>query len=191
MGSGKQVRSLDPRVGKTYSVAFSPDGKRLASGHTDGDIKVWDAASGRLLNSEKANNYGVYSLEFTPDGTRLLSSGADAKVRVWDLAGKKEVTSFGEGFSSLCCVAISPDGRTVAAGGSDNLVRLWDVATGSLLGKLEHSDWIQSIVFSPDGSQLASGANDKTVKTLGHGWREGSGSLKLSGGATSLNGNRT
>jgi WD40 repeat protein len=116
------------------------------------------------LNSEKANNYGVYSLEFTPDGTRLLSSGADAKVRVWDLAGKKEVTSFGEGFSSLCCVAISPDGRTVAAGGSDNLVRLWDLATGSLLDKLEHSNWIQSIVFSPDGSQLASGANDKTVK---------------------------
>jgi TPR repeat protein len=164
VGSGKQVRSLNPRVGKAYSVAFSPDGKSLASGHTDGDIKVWDVAGGRLLNSEKANDYGVYSLEFTPDGTRLLSTGADAKVRVWDLAGKKEVTSFGEGYSSLCCLAISPDSRTVAAGGSDNLVRLWDLATGSLLDKLEHSNWIQSIVFSPDGSQLASGANDKTVK---------------------------
>ena len=162
--TGKQARSLDPRVGKTYSIAFSQDGKLLASGHTDGDIKVWDAASGRLLNSEKANNYSVYSLAFSPDGTRVLSTGADAKVRVWDMASKKEVSSFGEGYSSLCCVAISPDGRTVAAGGSDNLVRLWDVATGSLLGKLEHSDEIQSIVFSPDGSKLASGANDDTVK---------------------------
>ena len=162
--SGKQLRSLDPRVGKIYSVAFSPDGKLLASGHNDGDIKVWDAASGRLLHSEKANNYGVYFLVFTPDGTRVLSTGADAKVRVWDLGGKKELTSFGEGYSSLCCVAISPDGRTAAAGGSDNIVRLWDVASGSLLGKLEHADWIQSIVFSPDGSELASGANDKTVK---------------------------
>jgi WD40 repeat protein len=162
--SGKQVRSLDPRKGKVYSIALSPDGKLIASGHVDGDIKVWDAANGRLLNSEKANDYGVYSLVFSPDGSRLLSTGADAKVRVWDLAAKKEVTSFGEGYSSLCCVAISPDGRTAAAGGTDDLIRLWDVASGSLLSKLEHSDWIQTVVFSPDGSLLASGANDKTVK---------------------------
>jgi WD40 repeat protein len=162
--SGKQLRSLDPRAGKVYSIAFSPDGKLIASGHVDGDIKVWDAANGRPLNSEKANDYGVYFLVFSPDGSRLLSTGADAKVRVWDLAAKKELTSFGEGYSSLCCVAISPDGRTAAAGGSDNLVRLWDVASGSLLDTLEHSDWIQTVLFSPDGSQLASGANDKTVK---------------------------
>ena len=129
------------------------------------EISRWDAASGRLLHSMKADNsYSVYSLVFTPDSARLLSTGADSKVRVWDLANATEVIHFGEGYASVCCVALSPDGKTAATGNFDNKIMLWNVASGASFGSLDHADWLSAVAFSPDGKTLASAGGDKTVK---------------------------
>src|SRR5262249_9185683 len=82
--SGQQLRALKGHTGQVWSVAFSPDGTRLASGSGDWTMKVWDAASGQELRALKGHTGAVSSVAFSPDGTRLASASWDQTVKVWD-----------------------------------------------------------------------------------------------------------
>ena len=146
-------------------VAFSPDGKQLASASDDATVRLWDAATGAALQTLKGHGYRVTSVTFSPDGKQLASASDDATVRLWDAAtGAALQTLEGHG-RGVTSVTFSPDGKQLASASDDATVRLWDAATGAALQTLKgHRDAVTSVAFSPDGKQLASASDDATVR---------------------------
>jgi WD40 repeat protein/serine/threonine protein kinase len=151
------------------SLAFSPDGERLASAGGDGAVKVWNSKTGKVIQTLDAHPDAVFSVAFHPDGKHLASVGADQRVKVWDLTTSREV--FGgpcgavHNFGTAYCVAFSPgDGRQLAAG-SDGAVRVWDWRNDRLANTFAgHQKRAISVAFSRDGRRLASGSGRGTVK---------------------------
>jgi RNA polymerase sigma factor (sigma-70 family) len=144
--------------------AFSPDGKSVATGSHLGTIRIWEAATGKLLREFKAQT-GVASLAYSPDGKVLASSCWYGPILLWDPETGKQVRAL-KGFDGhTSTVTFSPDGKTLASGGKDKNVRLWDVDTGAQTGLLEgHKDEVRCVAFSPDGGSVVSCSLDKTVR---------------------------
>ena len=145
------------------SVVFSPDGTLLASGYSDGGIRLWDVAMRETIaTSEKYSR--INSVAFSPDGTLLASGYSDGRIRLWDVA-MRETIATSEKYSRINSVAFSPDGTMVASGSGDNTVRLWDVAMRETIAILEgHRGVVNSVAFSPDGTMVVSGSGDNTVR---------------------------
>ena len=147
------------------SVAFSPDGSRLASGSWDETIRLWNATTGKLMATLRGHTNDVNSVAFSPDGSRLASGSTDGTIRLWDVATVNQLHKLtghgGDGWNDVTSVAFSPDGSTIASGSRDNTIKLWDVATGDELRTLTgHRNWVTSVAFSPDGTLLASGSEN-------------------------------
>jgi len=108
------------------SVAFSPDGSKLAAGNLEGSVKIYDAADGKEIGELKTND-GTWALAFSPEGSKLATGGWDQTIRVWDLASKKDVQTIKAHMGAITALDFSPDGSVIASGGTDNLVKLWTV----------------------------------------------------------------
>ncbi|WP_051155165.1 NACHT and WD40 repeat domain-containing protein [Anabaena sp. 90] len=152
-------------LGSVYSVAFSPDGKYLATGDSDDRVQIWNALTGRELLTLVGHSSGVYSVAWSGDGLTLASGSRDNTVKLWDMQTGDCVRTL-EGHSNwVNSVAWSRDGQTLASGSGDNTVKLWDMQTGDCVRTLEgHSNWVLSVAWSRDGQTLASGSLDNTVK---------------------------
>jgi WD40 repeat protein len=158
-GPRHEVRSTE----QINTLAFSPDGKLLASGSHHQAVKLWDVATGKELRTLRGEDM-VWSVAFSPDGTRLASNDGRT-VKLWDVASGKEVGALRGHKAWVTTVAFSPDGTRLASGGNDRTVRLWDVASGKELRTLRgHRGEVHRVAFSPDGTRLASSSNDRTVK---------------------------
>jgi WD40 repeat protein len=120
-------------------VAFSPDGKTLASGRADQTVQLWGVADPRhpqpLGGPLTGHTNTVYSVAFSPDGKTLASGSWDQTVRLWDVADPRHPQPLSVPFTGhtdpVWSVAFSPDGKTLASGGGDNAIRLWDVSVTS------------------------------------------------------------
>jgi WD40 repeat protein len=159
-GTGRAILSLPGHSNPITGVAFSPDGKRLASGSGDSTVRVWEAETGRQILTLRGHTSAVYSVCFSPDGKRLASGGVEA-AKVWDaVAGQDTLTLRGHGVG-VSCVCFSPDGKRLASGEHGDSVKVWDVGTGrESLSLRVPSSSVHSVCFSPDGKHLAAGLAD-------------------------------
>jgi WD40 repeat protein/serine/threonine protein kinase len=153
--------------GEAYSAAFRPDGKVIASGGSDGVIRLWDAETLREQAVLTGHRGSVLSVTFSPDGQFLLSAGEDRTLWRWDVATGKQLRRFDGHTSSVNGAALSADGRHALSGGGDgdNSVRLWDLETGEqLLRCTGHTAGVYSVALSADGLRALSGGNDRTAR---------------------------
>ncbi len=160
-----------------WCVAYSDDGKFIASGGDDGSIVVYDANSyAEVTRFEGLKDVSV-SVCFSHDGTKLAAGGKDQLITVWDFKNKTVLYRLKGHKGYIMKVEFSPDDKLIASASYDKTIKLWDAATGALKYTLEgHTNKVNTLDFSPNGERLASGSGDKTVKI----WNVKNGSLFLS-----------
>ena len=189
--SREGIFTIYGHTGPVMSVAFSPDGTRLATSSSDG-ARLWDAHTGVPLVELKGQTNGVTSVAFSPDGARLATGSGNNTVRLWDARTGEPLLELANtqtaGLTFVTSVAFSPDGTRLAIGNNDKTARLWDARTGVPLLELKgHTDSVTSVAFSPDGTRLVTGSYDETARL----WdaRAGAALLELKGhtdGVTSV-----
>lgn len=165
--------------GLIFSIAFSPDGKYLASGDDGGKVIIWEVATGTKLKELEGHKDHIWSIAFTPDGKELVSGSGDGTARLWDVQTGNVVLAFVGHTNGLKKIAISPDGKTLITTSPDNTVRFWDMKSGKSIDVIFESTEVHSVCYSPDGNFIAVGTNNainisnaknlKRIKTLSGG----------------------
>ena len=184
VSTGKERATFRGHTRPLYGLAFSPDGKTIASGSFDNTVKLWDMATARVRSTVNfPTSIGIWGfLALSPDGKTLALTSEDETVKLLDVStGKEQATLKGHtGF--VYSVSFSPDGKTVASGSMDKTVKLWELATRKERANFHPSRHISSVAFSPDGKTLASGLDSnrvtlwdvasgkKRATLLGHNW---------------------
>ncbi|MEG4082398.1 WD40 domain-containing protein [Microcoleus sp. POL10_C6] len=164
------------------SVIFSPDGKLLATGDTDGIVRLWEASSCREILTCKGHTNVVESVAFSPDGKILASGSYENTIKLWDVKTGECLKILQGHTGSVMSVTFNPDGNILASGSFDGAIRLWDIHTGECCKILQdHTKVVFSVAFHPAGEMLASGSGDTTVRL----WNVGTGEcLKILYGPT-------
>ena len=173
-GSRRHTESLKvvhPIYDAARSLAFSPDGKQLASGYQYGSVRLWDVEEALAVkegsNAEPAQTIrigevAIVSLAYSPDGKRLATGSADYRITLLDLINRKVLHSFVGHDGEVTALAFSPDGTRLASASHDRTVKVWDSSSGKkLLTLAGHDRPVDAVAYSADGKSIAS-AIDKT-----------------------------
>lgn len=168
VSAGKLLRSVKGHGDAIESVAFSLDGKKLATGGDDNIAIIWDVASGKALQTlisgkDKGHKDKILAVAFNQDASRLATASADNTVKIWEVSTGKEVLTLKGTDRPMTCVAFSPDGKLIAAGSLDEHVYFWDNA-GKEVKKLDAPEGIWSVAFNPKGTFLAASGWNDTLK---------------------------
>ncbi|MBD2680571.1 MULTISPECIES: NB-ARC domain-containing protein [Nostoc] len=152
-------------LGGIHSVAFSPDGKLLATGDTNGEIRLYQVADGKQLLTVKGHTGFIWPVAFSPDGHIFASGGDDQKVKLWDTNTGQCLANLEGHSGGIWSIAFSPDSHLLASSSEDHTVKLWDTSSEQCLKTLRgHNNRVTSVAFSTQGTMLASGSDDQTVK---------------------------
>ncbi len=146
-------------------LAWSADGRLIATPSADMTIGVWEAATGRRLRSLEGHVDNVTSAAWSPDGQLLATSSDDALVMLWDVEAGALVRALTGHAGGVYSAAFSPDGKLLASASTDQTLRLWEAATGKPLSVLQgHTDGLYAVAWAPDGQTLASASEDRTLR---------------------------
>jgi WD40 repeat protein len=157
--------TLDGHDEFVWSVAWSPDGKRLATGSYDKTARVWDAVTGKGLLTLSGHRGFVESVVWSPDGRRLATGSWDETVKVWNAATGKQLLTLSGHKGPVTSVAWSPDGERLITGSTDATARVWDAKTGEEIVTLtRHTGVVWSVAWSPNGEKVATGSADDTAR---------------------------
>lgn len=158
--SGVEFKSMKA-ASYVNALAFSPDGKTLASAN-EKQLTLWEVPSGKKLRILSGHKRGLKSLVFTPGGKTVIT-GKFKKICKGKVGGGV-IKEFGAHTSYVSALAISPDGKTLASGSKDYKLKFWDTANGKLLKTVtDHKKAINTLAFSADGKLLAAGDSKKTI----------------------------
>jgi WD40 repeat protein len=161
--TGSPSPRQESRIGIT-AVAFSPDGKMLASGGYSGDVWLLDVPSGKMTAKLNGHPCTVHCVAFSPNGKTLASASADTTVALWDVGTQKMAATLKGHTATVFALSFLPNGKTLASVSEDGSLRLWDVPTGHLKATLTgHRRWPNVLTISPDGKTLATGGEDDTI----------------------------
>ncbi|MCL1471867.1 trypsin-like peptidase domain-containing protein [Argonema antarcticum] len=163
--TGKELRTLTGHLDFVNSVAFSADGKILASGSSDKTIKIWNPNTGELLRTFTGHSNGIISIAISRFGQIVASGSADNTIKIWN-ANTGELLRTLEGHSAIVrSIAIDPYAHILASGSDDGTIKIWSLHTGQLVRTLEARNSqrqlvsVNSLAFSGDGQILISNAD--------------------------------
>jgi hypothetical protein len=159
------ARTLTGHTGWVRGVAFSPDGRLLATASTGRTARLWDPATGECVRTLTGHAEAVYGVAFSPDGRLLATASMDSTAKLWDPATGECVGTLTGHAEAIYGVAFSPDGQLLATASDDSTAKLWDPATGECVRTLTgHAAGLRGVAFSPDGRLLATASTDKTAR---------------------------
>ena len=170
---GNTLVTYTGHLSPVATVAWSPDGKRIASGSGDQTVQVWDATSGGHLFIYRGHTTNINAVAWSPARTnqRIASAsgnsffGGEHVVQIWNAATGVHILTYEGHTQPVHTVAWSPNGTRVASGSEDKTVQVWDARSGSrMLSFTGHKALVSAVAWSPDGTRIASASNDETVQ---------------------------
>ncbi|KAG2151526.1 WD40-repeat-containing domain protein [Suillus clintonianus] len=183
-----------PCTAKVFSVCFSPDGKKLASGSrnesVDGDVVIWDAKTRAILATLQGHDLLVNSVVFSPDGLKLASASSDCTIRVWCTDENELLFKIRKAHvESISTVLWSPDGQQLLSGSNDSTVKFWNSYNGNQIGQpcthLDTRCWFDLLAISSDGSFIVTALSD-TVRLWSTKTHQQIGPTLISQGSTGI-----
>ncbi len=162
--SGKEIACV-VEAKPVRCVAYSPDGKWLATGDFDNCLKLRDPRTGETKRVLKGHTGSVNALAFSGDSKKILTASLDRTLKLWGVEKGDVIRTFDGHKDWALTVALSRDGKTAVSGSKDQTARIWDVAAGTTLHTLKgHTSWVEGVALSPDGKRAATCGHDNTIR---------------------------
>ena len=172
VADGSIARRLRGTAERIHDIAYSPDGKWMATASGDpgqfGSVQLWIAepdGGGKLARDLLETTDSVFAVAFSPDGTKLAAAGADRAVRVWDVATGKELALIEDHADWIFDLAWSPDGKRLATASRDKTSKVFDVEKKESIATFPgHAETVYCVAWAPDGKSIATGGADNQIR---------------------------